>query len=236
LDNPSHHDPNLSKFTRTSDVALCFESLGGGGKDSATFAWGFGCEFGFFQRHVGVEPLGLLRWAGIAPEDLIRGLDSDFSGIDDPAHLNLVERQGPDWAFLQTSYKIRFDHSGLNRHEVPIAEAKERICLNLRWLRKKFLEDLAEGEKIFVYRTFDYVVSSETVRQMAGSLGRHGPGKLLYVCLADEHNPVFSVKQILPNLLIGYIDAFAPQNHKIIYNTNGWNAVCREALKVAAAA
>src|SRR5436309_528289 len=41
------------------NLALQFESLGG---------TGHGCEFGVFQRSLGVEPLGLLRWADLGPD------------------------------------------------------------------------------------------------------------------------------------------------------------------------
>ena len=56
----------LSPGEAVSEIAMRFESLGGGGLNEN--GWAFGCEFGYFQRHAGVEPLGLLRWASIAPE------------------------------------------------------------------------------------------------------------------------------------------------------------------------
>ncbi len=55
-------------------LAMGFESLGGRGP-------GGGCEFGLFQRACGAEPLGLLRWASVGPDQLIACLDSRFDGI-----------------------------------------------------------------------------------------------------------------------------------------------------------
>ena len=40
-------------------VASNFESLGGWQLLQLT-RWAFGCEFGFFQRQAGIEPMGLL--------------------------------------------------------------------------------------------------------------------------------------------------------------------------------
>ena len=54
------------------NLALQFESLGDN------------CELGLVQRRAGVEPLGLLRFAGAPLRRLITALDARFEGIDDP--------------------------------------------------------------------------------------------------------------------------------------------------------
>ena len=75
-----------------------FESLGGGSDTRG--GWAYGCEFGIFQRHRGVEPLGLLRWASIAIEDLTNGIAESFSGFDDVSTLNVTDEFGWDWALI----------------------------------------------------------------------------------------------------------------------------------------
>ncbi len=52
-----------------AELALQFESLG------------INCLFGLFQRRCGVEPLGLLRFAGLHYPDLVDGIESAFNGI-----------------------------------------------------------------------------------------------------------------------------------------------------------
>src|SRR5271157_2790486 len=96
-----------------SELAALFESLGGGSLNAN--GWAFGCEFGFWQRSLGVEPLGLLRWASIAPNDLLRGLDSGFAGVDDIADIEAREHTGSDWGITQRKYGMYLDHSGMNR-------------------------------------------------------------------------------------------------------------------------
>jgi hypothetical protein len=213
----------------TAEVALRFESLGGGGMNSD--GWGFGCEFGFFQRHSGVEPLGLLRWASIPPDELIRALQRRFEGIDDPAQLELVEHSGRDWGVVHRLWKARFDHSGLDRDEIGREEALRRVVRSFVLLRRKLLEDLAAAEKIFVYRCYDHVLSDATLDRLVAALGSYGDATLLYVAEAAAGDAPLTVERRGPRLLYGRIDRFAPQNHQLIYNDSGWEAVCRAALK-----
>src|SRR6202035_5517212 len=92
-------------------VASRFESLGGGRAVEGGFA--AGCEFGFFQRHAGVEPLGLLRWSSIAPTSLAAALESRFDGIDAADNVTVRSASGKDWGFVQTRYGMIVDHTGL---------------------------------------------------------------------------------------------------------------------------
>ena len=45
---------------------------------------GDNCEFGLFQRMCNAEPLGLFRFAGGYLPEIIRGLNSGFSGLWGP--------------------------------------------------------------------------------------------------------------------------------------------------------
>ena len=49
------------------DLLGRFESLGGGGPNGSAH---YGCEFGFVQRLVKLEPLSLLRWTGVNLENV----------------------------------------------------------------------------------------------------------------------------------------------------------------------
>jgi tetratricopeptide (TPR) repeat protein len=67
-------DANIQN-SDTRDILMCFESLGGTHQ---------GCEFGNVQRHYGAEPLGLLRWAEMTPDNLMAALECGFEGVGDP--------------------------------------------------------------------------------------------------------------------------------------------------------
>ncbi len=177
--------------------------------------------------------MGLLRWASIKPVDLIRAIDDDFRLIADPACYQLSEPTDGDWGFTHTGYGIRIDHSGLKRAVHSREAAAAQIFKATNFNRRLMLEHLADGEKIFVYRTFDHVLPADLLADMARAIRRHGPGKLLYVQLADAEHSAFTVRPAGDNLLHGYIDAFAPQDHKLVYNNRGWERICRAALQAA---
>jgi hypothetical protein len=210
-------------------VASQFESLGGGSLQAN--GWAFGCEFGFFQRHAGIEPMGLLRWASIASEDLIEGLRNRFEGVGDVSLLELRAHTGQDWGATQTRYRIYLDHSNIDRKSSSEEEAKRKICTGLAFLRNKLLEDLENGDKIFVYRTYDHVLSNSQLDRLANAVNSYGPNLLLYVTqCGSETPPPFTAEMRRPGLLVGYIDHFAPGNGELVYNNSGWEAVCRAAI------
>jgi hypothetical protein len=214
-----------------AEVAMQFESLGGGSLNPN--GWAFGCEFGFWQRSLGLEPLGLLRWASISAENLLLGLEAGFQGVDDENELEVREHTGDDWGATQITYGIHLDHSHLNRLSVTREAAKFQISRNLRFLRRKLIEDLKSAEKMFVFRTYDHDLEYGLQRALAMAISKYNEsGILFYVQLAPRGSPVFSATRTSPNLIVGYIDHFAPRNGKLIYNPHGWEQVCRAALEL----
>ena len=206
-------------------IARRFESLGGG----SSGGWGFGCEFGFFQRHAGIEPLGLLRWASIDVEDLIKALDTEFSALNDLRALEMREHTGRDWGFVNTVHNIRWDHSNLPRSKITSEHAKHSLFRQLNFLKEKLLRDLKTAEKLFVYRVFDHVLTVGVLRRLARAVNRYGDNTLLYVTHSTSGHPPFSVEKVEKGLMIGYIDYFAPRFGGLDYNNYGWEAVCRAA-------
>jgi hypothetical protein len=216
------------------NVAARFESLGGGGLQPS--GWAFGCEFGYWQRSLGLEPLGLLRWASIGPTDLLRGLQTGFAGIEDESALELREHGGTDWGYTQTTYGMYMDHSGIERDNVPPDQVKKNIAKSMRFLRDKLIEDLALADKLFVYRTYDHTLDEGMQVALANALGRYGNGVLFYVQRVVDGHPAFTTVRKTRNLVVGYIDYFAASaagfDAGLNYNPSGWEAVCRAALHV----
>jgi hypothetical protein len=105
---------------------------------------GHDCEFGLFPRMVGAEPLGLLRFGGIAPENLLAGLKCAFDGIDDPAQIALLRENNAG----QEQYVVRSERYGMAFHSfIPTAGVTEAamrtsMAAHLRFLRRKFAETL----------------------------------------------------------------------------------------------
>ena len=211
-------------------IAERFESLGGGSLNLN--GWAFGCEFGYWQRSLGLEPLGLLRWASISPDNLLRGLEAGFSGVEDESAVELRVHTAADWGYTQTTYGMYMDHSGMPLDKVAPDQAKRTLAKSMGFLRDKLIQDLTLGEKLFVYRTYDHILDHGAQVALADAISRFGKGVLCYVQHAvDGHQPFTAVRKA-PNLIVGYIDHFAPREDRLDYNSIGWEAVCRAALDV----
>ena len=213
------------------EIAARFESLGGGSlRDDL---WGFGCEFGYYQRTLDLEPLHFLRWASIPPDKLLQGLRDRFDGISDPDQMVFIDNDDPIWNVVHTGYGIRIDHTGLFKKDFAEGPARARLVTHMSYLRDKFLEDLEDGEKIFVYRTFDHVMPAIQVAELASLIKGYGPGQLLYVRLGADDREKFSVERVSDNLLVGHIDFFAPQPEaRLVANDEGWGRICKHALEL----
>ncbi len=217
------------------ELVLHFESLGGGGKLNDN--WGFGCEFGFFQREHGQEPLGLLRWASISPEDLIRALDAGFDTVGQQANTEItLDTNFSDWGCVDIKFNIRIDHTGLSRKEVSRLEARSIMCRRLVFLARKLVADLQAGQKIFVYRLIDRVIDLDAIRALAHSVNQFGDNALLFAALADEVHPPFSVTQVHRGLMIGYLDHFKVRDGKFLdWNHAGWGELCQNVFSLRSA-
>jgi hypothetical protein len=212
-------------------LITCFESLGGGGQLNG---YGYGCEFGFFQRSLGFEPLSLLRWVTIDPDDLILALNARFAEIGKSENILMRTHSKSDWAYTDLSYNIRCDHTHLNRFSVNEEEARELIQTRLKFLTRKLLQDLNDGDKIFTYRVFGYCLAPKKIHELAKAITKYGKNSLFFVTYSDEQYAPGTVIKAHDGLLMGYIDRFAtdkrdeypddPDNHK------GWTTLCKAAF------
>lgn len=208
-------------------TARQFESLGGGCHDG--HRWGFGCEFGLFQREMGIEPMGLLRWGSLSPGDLIRALDEDFAEIDRADTLYLWGEG--HWGYTQRSYTLRVDHSDLEIGRVGEDEARAKLCAMLAFLRQKLLEDLEDGTKLFVYRMLDETADLALIGRMAAAVARHGPGTLMFAQVGARDEVV----RLGPNLLLATMTRFSSlgENQGFAWRYGEWLALCNQALALA---
>lgn len=219
------------QFT-SAQVAARFESLGGGGLDES--AWALGCEFGFWQRFHGLEPLSLLRWVSIGLNNLLHAMRSRFVGVDDPEALVVFDVGDFDWSTRQTTYGMLSDHTHISRSEMPREKAQRRMAITMGFLARKLIADLESGDKLFIYRTFDYTPPMAAILDLAAAVRSYGPSTLCFVCRADADNPAFTARRISDTLIIGYIDRFGADTRRPVDNFEGWEATCRAILDVAA--
>lgn len=201
---------------------LRFESLGDN------------CEFGLVQRRCGAEPLGLFRFSDITIPQLLRGLDSGFEGLGDPARMEFSLQPGgrSEYVLRDNSYGLVF-HTFLYQGEVIESELIAQQSTRLKFLRRKFLEDLANGEKIFVIKCNEPLAEADVLPVLAG-LRRHSSRiQLLYVRPETPEHPSGTVQVVGDGLLLGYVDRFAPRERVPDLSLESWLAVCVNAAQLA---
>jgi hypothetical protein len=203
-----------------SQFMLGFESLGDN------------CEFGLVQRLCGTEPLGLLRFSNIELGPLLRGLAREFDGLGarDNVELTLSEGQRREYVLFQKQYALTF-HTFKYENEVDPAVLMDQQIARLGLLRRKLLEELRAGEKIFVCKRND-ALSEQEILPLYALLNRFAANTLLFVTPADEAHPSGTVEQLMPGLLRGAIDRFAPPENAHDLSLESWLSVCVNAYRL----
>jgi hypothetical protein len=203
------------------ELATHFESLG------------HNCEFGLAQRHMGQEMLGLLRFAGITPRRLVEALDLEFDGIDAPGNLTTflsnADDPGSEIIVRDTRYGIHI-HSDRYDSTTTRQEVLDIFYRNLAFLRRKFLEDLRNGGKIFVYQHWE-ARSLAHAKPILNMLRSHGPNTLLFVT-QDDTKPTGTVVQVQEDLFQGSIAAFAPITDMSVVDAAAWIHICANAYRL----
>jgi hypothetical protein len=200
-------------------VALQFESLGDN------------CEFGLFQRHVGAEPLGLLRFAGVRLDNLLIGLREGFRGFDDHGRIETYlfgDAERREYVTRQTDYAM-VSHTGVFEGDMTQSEVHAREITRFRYLRRRFVEDLEDAQKIFVIRR-DPPLSEPEVLPIWLALREYGPNSLLCVAPAKDGHPAGSVEVIAEGLMMGYVDRLAPYTNAHDVSDESWLELCRNVL------
>jgi tetratricopeptide (TPR) repeat protein len=206
------------------DLVLNFESLGGGGH---------GCEFGIFQRDVGAEPLGLLRWADVYQDQLCEALETNLAGIGEAEFTNLFvpPSDKPEYWTTDTRYHMAMRCFVLVE-EVPIERMRKQVLARLKFLRGKLLDDLSLGEKIFVYKNMKRNLTETELDRLYHAVRRYGSNTLLYLRYSDHSNPSRSVRVDRDGLIVGYVDHFShsPDTDRFIgHATAAFLEICRKA-------
>jgi hypothetical protein len=202
-------------------IALKFESLGEN------------CEFGLFQRACDAEPLGLLRFSSTFMRNLIRGIDGGFDGLGkiDDIDPRLEGTPRKEYMIHERKFGLVY-HTFVYEGQRSTWLMKEQESARLKFLRRKFMEELEASEKIFVYK-FGGAVSEEEILPLYRALNRYGESTLLWVVPAERDRPPGTVEVVLPGLLKGYIDRFAPDDNAHDFSFDGWLRVCTNACVLA---
>ncbi len=219
-----------ASFSRRSETQLLreimmdFESLGDN------------CEFGLVQRQAGAEPIGLLRFASPAiPIEQRLSFVSDalakrFIGLGHggTVSLDLAGEAGHrEYVLRKSVYKLLY-HTFKLEGEIDPDDFKIKESRRLEFLRRKLLNDLAQGEKIWVWKSnIDLELSQ--IETLLGILRAAGPNTLLWVARSDNHHPPGTIETLAADLIKGYVDQFAPYAQATQISFDPWFSLCRRA-------
>jgi hypothetical protein len=207
-----------------SRLMLGFESLGG---------VLHGCEFGTIQREFDAEPLGLLRWCDITPEQLTAALHARFEGVGSTENTLLdVSHNGryDEYVTRDTRFGMVM-HTFVRTDTMPPDKMFDQACRRLMFLRDKLCVDLHEAQKIFVYKTTLRTLGDDEISSLHEALKTFGRPTLLYVAEENPANPNGTVRWFNDDVLIAYIDDFASTrpDGRLSGATASWGAICRMA-------
>ncbi len=198
-----------------ADLAVRFESLGQG------------CHFGLIQRKFGIEPLSLLRFVDTTTAMLYEALTARFASIEAPDRLEWLRAptDPPSWRWRQKDYNLNFNT------QLPIQTSDPRHLAvpqaqRLAFLRRKFLEDAAEAEKIFVLTRTDCLTEAEALAVYC-ALTLLGPCTLLWTTFGDPA-ATGQVTRVAPGFLHGEL---GPIDGVRYATPDAWRMALRDALR-----
>ena len=201
------------------------------GLDDRTMMMGFDslgddCEFGLVQRAHKAEPISLLRFGGMVLHRLHEALDCEFDGVDDPANLSIRAEEPGEYMISNDRYHYMY-HTFVHSWEMSREYLIRQEVMRLRFGRRKLVEDLEDGSKIFVVKTSAGPgLRRDDVASLAELIARYGGATLLWVRPADDDAAVGSVRWIGPNLVEARIDQLCLPGHANWFSPH-WLPLCR---------
>ncbi len=180
---------------------------------------GDSCEFGFVQRKLGVDQLGLFRFTGSGdPLRIAQAIRCDFEGFAEGDDLEAGELLG-EWVVKSRAYEFVL-HTGRFPYAISEADIRRKESIKLRYLARKFLEDLADAEKLFVRRVEEG--DERGMHELFAALRERGRNRMVWVTLADEAHPHGTVREVEDGLYRASIGTLAPLDRALENRPELW--------------
>jgi hypothetical protein len=207
-------DPNAVSVVDDGDLVLQFESIGDN------------CELGLVQRQAGVEPLGLLRFAGAPLRNLLRGLNARFANIADPKHIRINVEHG-EYMVKLTKYDFTY-HAHVKVGSMEADALHQQQVRTVGYLTGKLIADLEDPTKILVFRQNEPLLASD-LADLRIALSAYGPSIVLWVQEACPGHPPGSVEVADERMMVGYVRRLAARETVPDLDFESWMQVLRRA-------
>ncbi len=185
------------------------------------------CELGLLQRELGHEPLSLLRFASLGqPAETqlartVQALRRRFEGLGTAGMVRVDPPDAPparERMLVESSYNVTY-HGFIAADREVSAEAMSDLVAaqprRLQFLRRKLLENLEDGDKLFVWKSSVAHADAE-VRALLRAVRDIGPGWLLWIGPSNAEHLPGEVELVEPGFLRGYVSRFNITNIPIL--------------------
>jgi tetratricopeptide (TPR) repeat protein len=182
---------------------------------------GHSCEFGLVQRHFGAEPVGLLRWTGIDPDELLAALIERFAGVGDPAETQVIVSDDT-YMTMHARYYMQ-SHTFISTDEIEQSVVFDQQCRRLGFLRRKLISELTAGRKVFVYAHGEQL-TDDMIKALDAALREYNRELTsLFVRLGDDELRPGSIRAVGDRCFLGGLTHFetgTPAHEE-------WHSICR---------
>jgi hypothetical protein len=221
--------PAVPPLPPMSDLMNRFRSLGDN------------CELGLVQRHVGAEPIDLLRFAGlhIPIEHRLRAVTDaiakGFAGLGQPGtiHCRLSDPDAhgkQEFLAHESVYQLQY-HTNRYAGQVDADRLVQQQAHVLQTWRDKFLSDIRAADKVCIWKS-NLPQPENDIRDLLAALTAYGPNTLLWLAECDAEHAPGTVDKVGNGLFKGYMTRFAPYDRAYEIALDSWYAVCARAYQV----
>jgi len=197
---------------------------------------GNNCEVGIIHLANGHDAPGLFRNVAFKKmEQMILALESGFSGMFEDGCFHYTRRPNwPDYSLHCKCYGFAF-HTAIPVSQPLSVDARARNISAFRYLLREFRQDLAAGDKIFVFRS-DEVVQDRSVVRLHRAVCSFGAKWVLYV-REDPSRSRGEVEALSEGLLLAAVPKLSNSNPPVI-DMGSWDRIVQLSvlLKQSAAA
>ena len=205
------------------------------GLDDQTMMVGFDslgddCEFGFVQRAHKADPISLLRFGGMALHRLHEALECEFEDIDNSENLSIRVHEPGEYMISNDRYRYYY-HTFVQSWQMSREDLIKQEIMRLQFGRRKLIDDLEDGDKIFVVKTSSGPgLRRDDVAAVADLIARYGKATLLWVRPADDDVETGTTRWLSPNLIEARIDHLCPPGHALRFSPH-WLPLCRKVYR-----